>query len=73
MRNLEREIANLTRKAVKEIVLKGKKGAKVAITRRNIEKFCRRPKRYPLRRGRDAKTWSACRPALPGPKWAASC
>ena len=40
VRNLEREIANLTRKAVKEILLKtGKSGAKVSVTRRNLEKF----------------------------------
>ena len=39
MRNLERELANLTRKAVKDILLKGEKGGKVAVTRRNIEKF----------------------------------
>src|SRR5690606_93919 len=37
VRNLEREIANLTRKAVKEILTKG--GGKVAITRRNLEKY----------------------------------
>jgi ATP-dependent Lon protease len=36
VRNLEREIANLARKAVKEIVTK--KTAKVAITRKNLEK-----------------------------------
>ncbi len=38
VRNLEREIANLTRKAVKEIVTKGQ-GTKVTVTRRNLEKF----------------------------------
>ena len=37
MRNLEREIANLARKAVKEIVTK--KAKKVAITRKNLEKY----------------------------------
>jgi ATP-dependent Lon protease len=37
VRNLEREIANLARKAVKEIVTKNTK--KVAITRKNVEKF----------------------------------
>src|SRR5271165_1755368 len=37
VRNLEREIANLARKAVKEIVTK--KAKKVAITRKNLEKF----------------------------------
>jgi ATP-dependent Lon protease len=37
VRNLEREIANLARKAVKEIVTK--KTGKVAFTRKNLEKF----------------------------------
>jgi ATP-dependent Lon protease len=37
VRNLEREIANLARKAVKEIVTK--KTTKVAITRKNLEKY----------------------------------
>jgi ATP-dependent Lon protease len=37
VRNLEREIANLARKSVKEIVTK--KTAKLAITRKNLEKF----------------------------------
>src|SRR6201985_1410873 len=37
VRNLERELANLARKSVKEIVTK--KTAKVAITRKNLEKF----------------------------------
>ena len=37
VRNLEREIANLARKSVKEIVTK--KTPKVAITRKNLEKF----------------------------------
>jgi ATP-dependent Lon protease len=37
VRNLEREIANLARKAVKEIVTK--KTSKVSITRKNLEKY----------------------------------
>ena len=37
VRNLERELANLARKAVKEIVTK--KTAKVTISRKNLEKF----------------------------------
>ena len=37
VRNLEREIANLTRKAVKEVLLKGLKSIK--ITGRNLEKY----------------------------------
>jgi ATP-dependent Lon protease len=37
VRNLERELANLTRKATKEIVETGK--AKISLTRRNLEKY----------------------------------
>ncbi len=37
VRNLEREIANLTRKAIKEIMMKGLKS--VTVSRRNLEKF----------------------------------
>jgi len=40
VRNLEREIANLTRKAIKDILMKkaGKEG-KVVVTRRNLDKY----------------------------------
>jgi ATP-dependent Lon protease len=38
VRNLERELANLTRKAIKEI-LSAKDVAKVTVTRRNLEKY----------------------------------
>ena len=38
VRNLEREIANLARKAVKEIVTT--KVKKVAISKKNLQKFC---------------------------------
>src|SRR6202521_5621653 len=37
VRNLEREIANLTRKAIKDILMK--KSTRIAVTRRNLEKF----------------------------------
>ena len=37
VRNLEREIANLTRKAIKDILMR--KLAKVTVTRRNLEKY----------------------------------
>jgi ATP-dependent Lon protease len=37
VRNMEREIANLTRKAIKDILTK--KGDKIAVTRRNLEKY----------------------------------
>ncbi|MCW2236685.1 endopeptidase La [Azospirillum canadense] len=39
VRSLEREIANLCRKAVKEILMKGSGGGKVTITRRNLDKY----------------------------------
>ena len=39
VRSLEREIANLCRKAVKEILMKGTAGAKVSVTRRNLDKY----------------------------------
>src|SRR5215211_1394308 len=37
VRNMEREIANLTRKAIKDILMK--KSERVAVTRRNLEKY----------------------------------
>ncbi|MEQ8967156.1 MAG: endopeptidase La [Azospirillaceae bacterium] len=37
VRNLERELANLARKSVKELLVSGKK--RIAITRKNLEKF----------------------------------
>jgi ATP-dependent Lon protease len=37
VRNLEREVANLTRKAIKEILMKRLK--KITVTRRNLEKY----------------------------------
>jgi ATP-dependent Lon protease len=37
VRNLERELANLTRKAIKDILMK--KAERVAVTRRNLEKY----------------------------------
>lgn len=39
VRSLEREIANLARKATKEILTKGGATVKVAVTRRNLEKY----------------------------------
>src|SRR4029079_8727603 len=37
VRNMEREIANLTRKAIKDILMK--KGERITVTRRNLEKY----------------------------------
>jgi len=37
VRNLERELANLTRKAIKDILMK--KSAKIVVTRRNLDKY----------------------------------
>jgi ATP-dependent Lon protease len=39
VRNLERELANLARKSTKEILLKGENGAKVKVTRKNLDKY----------------------------------
>jgi len=40
VRNLEREIANLTRKAIKDILMKkAGKESRIAVTRRNLEKY----------------------------------
>ncbi len=39
VRSLEREIANLCRKAVKEILMKASGSGKVAVTRRNLDKY----------------------------------
>ena len=49
VRNLEREIANLARKATKEILMKGT--AKVKVARQEPRQVCRRAP-LPLRRGR---------------------
>ena len=70
MRNLERELATLARKGVKELILSKKKSIKV--TPKIIEDFLGVP-RYPLRRGRSWRTWSAWSPVWPGPRSAASC
>ncbi len=70
VRNLERELANLARKAVKEIVSKNCESLK--ITRRNLEKYRGRPA-VPLRRGRARGSRSASSPAWRGPRWAANC
>jgi ATP-dependent Lon protease len=43
VRNLEREIANLARKAIKEILM-SKRRSKVAISRRNLEKYAGVPR-----------------------------
>ena len=50
VRNLEREIANLARKSIKEILMKNLK--KVSISRRNLAEVRRRPE-VPLRRDGD--------------------
>ena len=61
VRNLEREIAKLSRKAVKEILLKAEKGAErkpaakpLRVTRRNLARYCRRAA-LPSRRFRDRR------------------
>ena len=64
VRNLEREIANLARKVVKEIVTG--KAKRVAITRKNLEKYAGVKRSATARQSR--KTWLAWSPALPGPR-----
>ncbi|MGN0914199.1 MAG: endopeptidase La, partial [Alphaproteobacteria bacterium] len=39
VRNLERELSTLARKAVKEIMLSGKKTKKISVTEKNLEKY----------------------------------
>ncbi len=56
MRNLEREIANLARKAIKEIV--SGKADKVTVTRRNLDKYRRRAQATATARP-SRRTWSA--------------
>jgi ATP-dependent Lon protease len=69
VRNLEREIANLARKAMKDILMRKLK--RVTVSRRNVEKYAGvRRFRYGETGGR---IWSVSSPAWPGPKSAASC
>ena len=69
VRNLEREIANLARKAVKEIVTKkGQEGQRSP--RKNLEKFAGVRRSSASARPRP-RTWSAWSPVWPGPRWAA--
>ena len=70
VRNLEREISNLARKAVKEILLGKKK--KIAVTAENVDDFLGVPK-YPLRRDRGGGSGRRRHRASPGPRSAASC
>ena len=70
VRNLEREIANLTRKAIKDILMKKRRaGHRHPAQSREI----RRRAPVPLRRGRDRGHGRASPPGLPGPRSAASC
>ncbi len=39
VRNLEREIAKICRKVVKELLLKGREGARVTVTPKNLDKY----------------------------------
>ena len=69
VRNLERELSNLIRKAVKEILLT--KVKTVVVDDREPRRVPRRAE-VPLRRGRDARIRSASSPASPGRRSAAS-
>ena len=70
VRNLERELATLARKAVKELMISKKKSVKV--TEKILEEFLGVPQ-VPLRRGRERGPRSASSRAWPGPMSAASC
>ena len=70
VRNLERELSTLTRKAVKELMISKKKSVKV--TAKNARGLSRRAE-VPLRRDREPRIRSASSPAWPGPMSAASC
>jgi ATP-dependent Lon protease len=67
-RNLERELAGIARKAVREIV--DEKSKKVAVTVKNLDKFAGVAE-IPLRRGEAGGHGRASSPASPGPRWAA--
>ena len=70
VRNLERELATLARKSVKELIL-----VEEEVDQGHDEDRRGFPRRaaLPLRRGRSSRTRSASSPALPGPRSAASC
>ena len=70
VRNLEREIANLTRKAVKEILIS--KVKKVEVTAQNLRRVTSARRASAMARRRP-RTWSARSRAWPGPRSAASC
>ena len=70
VRNLEREISNLARKAVKEILTTKKKT--VVVTGDNVADYLGVPK-YPLRRGRGGGSGRCRHRVWPGPRSAASC
>ena len=70
VRNLEREISNLARKAVKEILTNKKK--KIVVTAANVAEYPRRAEVSATARSRRTirSAWS---PVWPGPRSAASC
>ena len=70
VRNLEREIANLARKAIKDILMK--KSEQDRRDPAQSRQICRRAE-VPLRRGRERGSWSGSPPAWPGPRSAANC
>ncbi len=69
VRNLERELSTLSRKAVKELMISKKKSVKV--TEKNLEEFLGVPK-FRLARSKPM-TRSVSSPGWPGPMSAASC
>jgi ATP-dependent Lon protease len=79
VRNLEREIAKIARKVVKELALagpakaqkKGKAPGAVTVTSKNLDKYLG-VQRFDFGASRPS-TKSAWSPAWPGPKSAATC
>ena len=71
VRNLERELSTLIRKAVKELDDRRRR-SRCKVTDEDPARVSRRAE-IPLRRGRGARTRSASSPAWPGPRSAASC
>ena len=70
VRNLEREIANLARKAIKEILMKSLQ--RVDDHAAQSGEICRRAPISAMARRR-RRIRSASSPVWPGPKWAARC
>ena len=71
VRNLEREIANISRKVARRVVKEGKEKVKIEVTPQNVNEFLGVIKYRELWAGKRTRLdWL---PGSPGPKWAARC